>query len=115
LIASVFHLANILHMVTPFDPLHNDGYNFWSGIGSDFGEITIIIAVLAWWRHHNCQVKGCWRIHLHIPTGGGHLVCKRHHPAHEGDQLTVEHVKEAHKAALASAEAAGPLAAPPTE
>ncbi|MHB8691766.1 MAG: hypothetical protein ACYDHH_11005 [Solirubrobacteraceae bacterium] len=107
MIASLFHFADIFHMQTPFDVLHGDGYNFWSGIGSDFGEVTIIIAVLAWWRHHNCQVKGCWRIHLHLPTAGGHLVCKRHHPAHEGDRLSVEQVAAAHHAGLAGTEGIG--------
>jgi hypothetical protein len=106
-IATIFHLANIFHMQTPFDPLHNDGYQFWSGIGSDFGEAGILIAALAWWKHHNCQVGGCWRLHLRNPTGGGHYVCKKHHPAHEGDRLTVEHVAEAHHAAIASMRASG--------
>ena len=99
MIANLVHLANILHMQTPFDPLHGDGYNFWSGFGSDFGEATIIVAVLAWWKHRNCQVKGCWRIHLVHPTDAGHYVCKRHHPAHEGDRLTAGYVHAAHRAA----------------
>ena len=99
MIASLFHLANIFHMQTPFDPLHGDGYNFWSGIGSDFGEATIIVAVLAWWKHRNCQVAGCPRIHLMHPTDAGHYVCKRHHPGHEGNQLTAEYVQAAHQAA----------------
>jgi len=98
LIANLFHLANIFHMQTPFDPLHGDGYNFWSGIGSDFGEATIIVAVLAWWRHRNCQVAGCMRIHLMHPTDAGHYVCKHHHPLHEGNQLSADYVLAAHKA-----------------
>ena len=98
-----FHLANIFHMNSPFDPLHSDGYNFWSGIGSDFGEATILVAFFAFWKHRNCQVKGCWRIHLTHPTEGGHFVCKRHHPAHEGNQLSAEHVVAAHNEAVARA------------
>ncbi len=99
MIANLFHLANIFHMQTPFDPLHGDGYNFWSGFGSDFGEATIVIAILAWWKHRNCQVAGCWRIHLTHPTDAGHYVCKRHNPSHEGNQLTAEYVQAAHQAA----------------
>jgi hypothetical protein len=99
LIASLFHLANIFHMQSPFDPLHSDGYQFWSGIGADLGEATIIVAVLAWWKHHNCQVDGCPRVHLTHPTDAGHFVCKRHHPMHEGNKLTAEYVQAAHRAA----------------
>ena len=99
MIASLFHLANIFHMQSPFDPLHSDGYQFWSGIGADFGEATIILAVLAWWNHHNCQVSGCMRVHLMHPTDAGHFVCKRHHPGHEGNHLTAEYVQAAHRAA----------------
>jgi hypothetical protein len=107
MIAAVFHLANIFHMQSPFDPLHSDGYQFWSGIGSDLGEAGIIIAALAWWKHHNCQVGGCWRLHLRTPTGGGHFVCKRHHPAHEGDALSADYIAQAHHAAVASMRASG--------
>ncbi len=99
MIAHFFHFADIFHMQTPFDPLHGDGYNFWSGVGSDFGELTIVVAILAWWRHRNCQVKRCWRIHLTQPTDAGHYVCKHHHPAHESDSLSAEYVQAAHEAA----------------
>ena len=113
MLAAIFHLANIFHMNSPFDPLHSDGYQFWSGIGADFGEWGFIAAFIIWWKHHNCQVRGCWRIHLHIPTDGGHLVCKRHHPAHEGDHLSVEHVNAAHEAGRAAAAAAPRVQAGP--
>lgn len=105
--AAIFHVANIFHMQSPFDPLHSDGYQFWSGIGADFGEATILTAFVIWWKHHNCQVGGCWRIHLRNPTGGGHFVCKKHHPAHEGDNLRHEDVVAAHHAAVQAARAAG--------
>jgi hypothetical protein len=46
------------------------GYNFWSGIGSDISEITLVFmvigALLAFWHHHNCHAVGCRRIgHMH--------------------------------------------------
>jgi hypothetical protein len=98
------HMANIFHMNSPFDPLHSDGYNFWSGIGSDFGEATILIAAIAWWKHRDCQVRGCWRFHVRNPTAGGHYVCKKHHPAHEGDHLSVEQIETAHREGLAASQ-----------
>ena len=58
-------------------PLSGDGYQFWSGIGSDFGEATIVISILLIVRHHNCHVKGCPR--LGHADEHGHPACKRHH------------------------------------
>ena len=54
------------------DPMHGEGYQFWSGIGSD----AFLLAPLAWWfRHYNCHYPGCWRIgHVH----DGRPVCRRH-------------------------------------
>jgi hypothetical protein len=39
-------------------PLTGAGYAWWSGAGSDLGEITIIAVVI---RYLNCNEKGCWR------------------------------------------------------
>lgn len=54
------------------DPMHGEGYQFWSGIGSD----VFLLAPFAWWfRHHNCHVPGCWRVgHVH----DGLPVCRKH-------------------------------------
>jgi hypothetical protein len=76
-------------------------YLFWSGSGSDLGELSIVIAIFsllyAMLRKHNCEVHGCWRIGRH-DTAAGHTVCRRHHP--DGN-LTAEQVVIAHNAALA--------------
>ena len=40
-------------------------YNFWSGFGSDLGELTLIGTCLAVFKRHNCQLRGCWRIGRH--------------------------------------------------
>ena len=68
-------LTELLH------PLTGNGYQFWSGIGSDFGEIPLLGFVWITYRRHNCHVKGCpriqWRSH---PEDDGHLVCRKHHP-----------------------------------
>jgi hypothetical protein len=55
----------------------NGGYNFVSGIGSDFGEVTLIAAIAAWWHHINCIEKGCWR-KGHPDPKHGHPVCRKH-------------------------------------
>jgi hypothetical protein len=54
------------------------GYNFWSGIGSDLGEITLLTAVLATYWHHTCNVGRCWRLgrFAHGPL----KLCAHHHP-----------------------------------
>jgi hypothetical protein len=70
-------------------------YAFWSGFGSDLGEITLLGAVIALLRHGNCEVRGCWRLGRHA-TAARHKVCRRHHP---GDHLTAEDVHAAHEAA----------------
>jgi hypothetical protein len=67
-----------------FSPLNGNGYQFWSGIGSDLGELSILITILAfawaWWTTHNCHVHKCPRISWHPHPDHGHPVCKRHHP-----------------------------------
>jgi hypothetical protein len=75
------------------------GYQFWSGIGSDLGEITLLVGALAWWKHRNCQVKWCPFFHLHAPTNGGHFVCKKHHPEYDHkSKLSHQDVIDAHEA-----------------
>jgi hypothetical protein len=70
-------------------------YGFWSGFGSDLGEVTILGAVVATARHHNCHVKGCWRLGKHQVAGGQFKVCPVHHPA-IGQNVTAEDVQAAH-------------------
>ena len=48
--------------------LSGKGYQFWSGIGSDIGEVTLIGLAMVWWRHHNCHVYRCWRLSWHPPS-----------------------------------------------
>lgn len=65
-------------------------YGFWSGFGSDIGEVALIGAVVAMYRKHNCHVKGCWRI-AHFPIEGTpFIVCRKHHPKID-KKLTAEH------------------------
>ena len=77
-------------------------YAFWSGIGSDIGELTIIGGMIAIYRKHNCHVRGCWRIGRLSVKGTPYVVCHRHHPAHQGTRkATVETIAAAHAAAQA--------------
>lgn len=55
-------------------------YGFWSGAGSDLGEIAIIGGLISIVRRHNCHVHHCWRVGRHPVAGTLHVVCRRHHP-----------------------------------
>lgn len=65
-------------------PLVGRGYQFWSGLGGDLGQVTLItglvVVTAGWVRHHNCHVKGCWRLQWHPHPEHGHPVCRRHFP-----------------------------------
>jgi hypothetical protein len=74
-------------------------YNFWSGFGSDLAEFTIVIAVIAAYRKHNCHVKGCWRLQRHPVEGTPYIVCRRHHPTIATEAPTAAQVRDAHRAA----------------
>ena len=71
-------------------------YNFWSGVAGDISGFGIFGSLVVMVRHHNCEVKGCWRVGRH-QTAAGHHVCRRHHP---DGHLTAETVQVEHQAAL---------------
>lgn len=79
------------------DNLSGPYYGFWSGIGSDIGEITLIGAALSIWWKHECHVKGCHRVVRHPVAGTPHVVCRKHHP--DDDSPTHQEVLEQHRAA----------------
>lgn len=73
----------------PLGPCHGAqcGYNLWSGIGSDVGEVStlgILVTLMAMaagmYRKHNCHVHRCWRLAWHPHPVNGHPICKHHHP-----------------------------------
>ena len=87
------------HSILDFFGIVNEsgkGYAFWSGFGSDLGEMAIVGGLIALIRKHNCEVKGCWRMGRHT-TAAGQSVCRNHHP---DDSLTAEDIKKHHLAAL---------------
>lgn len=51
--------------------------NFWGGIASDVGEITLIGAVIGMWHKHVCHDAHCWRIGRHVVDGTPW--CNKHH------------------------------------
>lgn len=69
-------------------------YNFFSGFGSDLGELTLLGGLIAVYRRHNCEVRKCWRLGRH-QTAAQHHVCRRHHP---DDHLTAGDIHAAHHA-----------------
>lgn len=73
-------------------------YGFWSGFGSDIGEVTIVGGLVVMVRQHQCQAHRCWRLRFHT-TAAGHAVCKKHHEQVHGGPLTLEDIQDAHDAA----------------
>lgn len=57
-------------------------YGFWSGFGSDLGELTLISGAVAWYVHRTCHVNRCWRLgrHPHQHDGVTYQLCRKHHP-----------------------------------
>lgn len=54
-------------------------YNFWSGFGSDLGEITIVGGLVAMYRQHECHQDGCHRVGK-FPFEQ-YKLCRKHHPS----------------------------------
>ena len=61
---------HLLLRVLGLDDLSGPWYGFWSGFGSDLGELAIVGAI---WNHLNCHENGCWRIARHRTP-----YCRRH-------------------------------------
>ena len=84
----------LLHILG-VDNVSGRWYGWWSGAGSDVGELAIIGGLLTVVRRHNCEVHGCWRLGRH-QTAAGHHVCRAHHP---DGHLTAEQVTASHEQA----------------
>jgi hypothetical protein len=56
-------------------------YAWWSGAGSDLGELAILGGMAGIYRRHQCHVRRCWRIARQQVEGTTWHVCHRHHPA----------------------------------
>jgi len=73
ILGALAHFFGIDNLSGPF-------YGFWSGVGSDIGEVTIIGAAASLYWKHTCHAKGCYRIGRHPVEGTPHVVCRKHHP-----------------------------------
>ncbi|HEY1590491.1 MAG TPA: hypothetical protein VGF81_01770 [Solirubrobacteraceae bacterium] len=81
-------------------PWHDpDGYNFISG---PLADITLLGAVYAILRRHNCHVRGCWRLGRHQVAGTTYVVCRKHHPDESPSADDVLAAAAVHKHALAA-------------
>lgn len=79
-------------------------YGFWSGFGSDIGEVTILAAVIGMFRHHNCGVHRCLRLgkHEYEMDGVTHKLCRKHHPAVPDAPLTHSRILDHHAKRVAT-------------
>jgi hypothetical protein len=96
LIATGFQFNDLFH------PLRYWGYEFWSGIGSDIGEVAILGGLVTIARHLNCHVKGCWRLGGHAVEGTPFRTCRKHHP-NIPKVITPEYIAQRHGEAMAGA------------
>ena len=74
----MLHWLQIAFNTYVLHPMHGNGYQWHSGIGSDLGELTLVAAVVGTYKHKNCHVKKCWRLgHAHPEHGWPS--CRRHY------------------------------------
>lgn len=81
----------MIHWLATWMGLDNAGgpiYSFWSGFGSDIGELLILGGLWHFVRHSNCHVKKCARFGKPV-AGTPYRACHKHHPNHKGDARNV--------------------------
>jgi hypothetical protein len=78
-------------------------YGFFSGFGSDLGEVVLIggvaTLVVGLWHKFNCHNEKCWRLGLHHVAGGQYVVCRKHNneiTGHPHRKLSTEFLRRAH-------------------
>lgn len=76
------------------------GYQFWSGIVGDIGEVTLIGSAVLLFRHVNCHAPWCWRRGVHPTADGMFKLCRKHHPDLPNKKLTLQEIHARHKKAL---------------
>lgn len=78
------------------NPLTDNGYKFWSGIGNDL-PIYLLGVLPLWWHQRKCHVSGCHRLGRY--TLKHYKLCKRHHPL-VPTKVTHLHIAKLHKGAI---------------
>jgi len=74
-------------------------YAFWSGFGSDLGEVAIVGSIMTVVRRHNCGVHGCWHFgrHEYEMNGIKHKLCPEYHPGIDAShQFTADEFQHHH-------------------
>lgn len=77
----------LIHWFLHFSGTDNETgrwYAFWSGFGSDLGELAVVGGLVTMVRHHNCGRRGCLRL-AHELDADGRLACHRHHSKYQND------------------------------
>lgn len=59
-------------------PLYGPGYQLWSGILSDIGELTLLAGLIGVYKHVNCEQPRCLRLGHRHPDHG-RPVCRKHY------------------------------------
>lgn len=111
----IVYFATVRHWLALHTGILNGGpdryYNFWSGIGSDLGEATLVsavgIGVYTGVRKVNCHTKGCWRIGHHALEGTPYILCRHHHPGVPTGGASHERILEEHRKFLDHRDAKG--------
>ena len=92
-VASSFWQTYVLHVQ------RGAGYQWWSGAGSDLGELTLIAGALALIKHLNCDAPRCLRYGPHRTVDSQHRLCRAHHPDLPARRLSLREIHERHHAA----------------
>lgn len=85
-------------------------YNWWSGFGSDLGEVTLVTAIvtpgIVAARRANCHTRGCWRLgHTVTDPATGHAYhqcvrCDPHLKDHAHAHWWQHHFSDEHLAGV---------------
>jgi len=77
----------------PWNSLYGETYQFWSGVGSDIGELAILGAVIGAYRKAECHAQGCHRFGRF--AHGHYRLCHVHHPGVPSDgRITAAHIAQ---------------------